>query len=64
MRLMCNVIVKILCEYEIECLLRISSFDNLMIDVHVGTLVQTYTCDIANENLDGNMTIRYWVICE
>ena len=36
--LICNVIVEILCEYKNIRLLRIASFDNLMIDVHVGTL--------------------------
>ena len=59
MKLMCNVIVEILCEYEIECLLRITSFNNLMIDVHVDTLAQAYMCDIANESLDYDMTPRY-----
>ena len=58
-RLMCNVVVEILCRYEIECLLRIASFDNLMIDVHVGTPMQAYMCDIANESLDCDMTPRY-----
>ena len=62
--LICNVIVEILCGYEIECLLRIASFDNLMIDVHVGTLAQDYTGGISNESLDCDMTPRYWVICE
>ena len=62
MRLMCNVIVEILYGYEIESLLRIASFDNFMIDVHVSTLAEAYTCDIANKSLDYDMTPRYWVI--
>ena len=62
--LMCNVIVKILCEYKNVCLLRIASFNNLMVDVHVGTLTQAYTCDIANESLNCYMTPRYWIIYE
>ena len=64
MKLMFNVIVEILCGYEIECLLRIASIDNPMIDVHVDTLMKAYTRDIANESLDCDMTPRYWVICE
>ena len=63
-RLMFNIIFEILCEYEIECLFRIASFDNLMIHVHVDTLVQTCTCDIANGSLDCDMIPRYWVICK
>ena len=38
--LMCNVIVEILCEYKKVCLLRMASFENLMVDVYVGTLTQ------------------------
>ena len=56
---MCNVIVEILCEYKNVCLLRIASFDNLMVDVYVSTLTQAYTCDIANESLNCDMTPRY-----
>ena len=62
--IMCNVIVEILCEYKNVCLLRITSFDNLMVDVHVGTLTQAYTCDITNESLNRDMAPRYWVIYE
>ena len=36
--LMCNVIVEILCGYINVYLLRISRFDNLIMDVHVDTL--------------------------
>ena len=59
---MCNVIVEISCEYKNVCLWRIANFDNLMVDVHVGTHTQAYTCDIANESL--NCDMGYWVICE
>ena len=31
-----------------------------MIDVHIGTLAQAYTCDIANESLNYDMTLMYW----
>ena len=41
--LMCNVMVEILCGYIKVCLLRIAGFDNLIIDVHVGTFAQAYT---------------------
>ena len=57
--LMYNVIVEILCEYKNVCLLRIVNFDNLMVDVRVGTLAQVYTCDITNESLNYDMTQRY-----
>ena len=45
-------------------LLRIASFDNLIVDVCVGTLTQAYTCDIVNESLNYDMMPRYCVICE
>ena len=57
--LMYNVTVEILCEHKNVYLLRIASFDNLMVDIHVGTLTQAYTCDIANESLNCDMTQRY-----
>ena len=44
--------------------MRIDNYDELMIDVYVGTLAQAYTCDIANESLNCDMTPRYWVIYE
>ena len=46
------------------CLMRIDSYDELMSDVCDDTLSYTYTCDIANESLDFDMTSGYWVICE
>ena len=46
------------------CLMRIDSYDELMSDVCNGTLTYVYTCDIANESLDFDMTLVYWVICE
>ena len=46
------------------CLMRIDSYDELMIDVRNGTLTYVYVCDITNESLDFDMTPRYWVICE
>ena len=57
--LICSLIVEILCEYKNVCLLRIARFDNLMVNVHVGTLTQAYTCDIANKSLNCDMTLRY-----
>ena len=62
--LMCDLLVKVLCGHDNVCLLRIDSFDSLMIDVHVGTLAQAYIYDIANESLNCDITLRYWVICE
>ena len=44
-------------------LVRITSFDNLMVDVYVGILTQAYPWDIANKSLNCNMMPRYWVIC-
>ena len=57
--LTCNVIVEILCRYDKVCLL---SIDNLMIDVHDGTLAYAYIHDVANKSLNYNMMPRYWVI--
>ena len=45
-------------------MLSIDTIENLMIDVYDGILTYTYTCDIANESLDCDMTLRYWVIYE
>ena len=41
------------------CLMRIDSYDELMSDVRDGTLTCAYTCDIANESLDFDLTLRY-----
>ena len=46
--------------------MRIESYDELVSDVRNGTLtyIYIYTCDIANESLDFDMTPGYWVICD
>ena len=46
------------------CLVWIDSYDDVMYVVHVGTLAQAYTCDIANKSLSYDMTSKYWVICK
>ena len=46
------------------CLMRIDSYDELMIHVRNGTLTYVHTCDIANESLDFDMTPGYCVIYE
>ena len=46
------------------CLTRIDSYDELMSDVRNGTLIYVYTCDVANESLDFDMTPGHWVIYE
>ena len=61
--LICNVIVEMLCRYDKEGLLSIDNIDNLMIDVHDGTLAYAYICDVANKSLNCNIMPRYWVIC-
>ena len=58
------MIIKMLCWNDYVCLMRIDSYDEMMSDVHDSTLTFTYTCDIANESLDFDMTPRYRVICE
>ena len=45
-------------------MIRIDSDDELMSDVRDGILTYAYTCDIANESLDFDITLGYWVICE
>ena len=45
-------------------LMRINSYDESMSNVRDGTLPYTYTCDVANESLDFDMTPGYWVVCE
>ena len=45
-----------LCRYDYVCLMRIDGYDDLIIDVHIGTLSQACTWDIANESLK-------WLIC-
>ena len=58
------VTVELLCWYVNICLVRIDSYDDGMYIVHVGTLAQAYTWDIANESLSCDMMPKYWVICE
>ena len=41
--MMCDINVEILCRYDNVCLVRIDNYDNLMNNVHVGTLAQAYT---------------------
>ena len=41
------------------CLMRIDSYDELMSDVCDDTLTYAYTCNIANESLDFDMTPGY-----
>ena len=45
------------------CLIRIDNYDELISDVLNGTLTNVYTCDMANQNLEFDMTLGYWVIC-
>ena len=61
---MCYIIIEMLCWNDYIYLMRIDSYDELMSDVRYGTLIYAYTCDIANESLDFDMTLGYWVICE
>ena len=44
--------------------MRIDSYDESMSDVRNGILTYVYTCDIAIESLDFDMTSGYWVIGE
>ena len=61
--LTCNVIVEMLCRYDKVCLLSIDNINNLMIDIHNGTLAYAYICDVVNKSQNCNMMPRYWVIC-
>ena len=56
---MYNVIVEMLCRYDKVCLLSIDNIDNLMIDVHDGTLAYVYIYDVSNKSLNCNMKPRY-----
>ena len=60
----CYIIIEMLCWKDYIYLMRIDSYDELMSHVHGGTLTYAYTCDIADESLDFDMTPRYWVICK
>ena len=40
------------CWYVNVCLVRIDNYDDMMYVVHIGTLAQAYTWDIANESLN------------
>ena len=55
----CCIIIEMVCWNGYVCLMRIDSYDELMIDVWDGTLTYAYTCEITNESLDFNMTPRY-----
>ena len=44
--------------------MRINSYDESMSDVRNGKLPYVYTCDIANESMDFNMTLGYWFVFE
>ena len=60
--LTCNIIVKMLWRYDKVSLLSIDNINNLMIDVHDGTLAYAYICDVANKSPNCNMMPRYCVI--
>ena len=45
------------------CLMRIDCCDDLMSNVHNGTVTYVNTHDIANKSLDFDMTLGYYVIC-
>ena len=47
----CYVIIEMLYWNNYICLMIIDSYDELMSDVHNGTFICVYMCDIANESL-------------
>ena len=55
----CCIIIEMLYWSDYICLMRIDSYDELMSDARNGTLTYAYTCGIANESLDFDMTLRY-----
>ena len=58
------IIIEMLYWNNYICLMIINGYDELMSDVCNSAPTYLYTCDIANESLDFDMTPGYWVICE
>ena len=58
------IIIKMLCQNDYVCLMRFDSFDKLVSYVRDDTLTYAYTCNIAKQSLEFDMTPGYQVIYE